>query len=612
MVCKKDRTLRFLFAGLLPILLTCSVQAQQPDSPSKAEFRAVTFGTDDARSTTQLNKLAADGWEYVGPLGNGAAVFRKRARSAEECALEQLQGTWRLVSESDTIFRVQGRQWITKVSGNVSQAGIIRRIEVKDSLNHIDLLIDEGSNVGSTAYSIYALEGDTLKYCWGHPRPTNFGPNTLIYRREASNDAAIRKGLEKLQGVWTSQGHKLTIDASSWRWIPPDGGQTLAGKLQWVGEKGDVDQVDLLVTEGYTRGQTCEAIFHLQGETLHSCHAWCSATSDYGPRPTAFQTDGEYHHYPWKRLVPEAGVSGRCVTQPESSSDGSWLGDVLAELVEAGAALVLEVTGLGCQTEVTGMTLPSPRYLQHAPQYIPPSPPFPLPRELASMEAAAARDEKKTPRIVILTWATTALPDEFPDADRQLHDQFVRHLQGMAKDARDNPVLVSAHEVEQFKKAHPNWRDLGLTAISEALGADGVITLEINALHLYDKGSMQQLLRGRASVTVTSADLTRPSEPSRTSLVTCTYPERSAGPVPAEDDVQVMDFRERFLQHLVAKIVLSQSRVECYSSDPNQRMQELLNSSEDRRQIEAEWERIWFTDQPSHLTPERVHGGVQP
>jgi hypothetical protein len=47
-------------------------------------------------------------------------------------------------------------------------------------------------------------------------------------------------------------------------------------------------------------------------------------------------------------------------------------------------------TATGCQTWVGGMTLPSGHYLQHPPQYIPPSPPFPLPRELASQEAAAA------------------------------------------------------------------------------------------------------------------------------------------------------------------------------------------------------------------------------
>jgi hypothetical protein len=51
--------------------------------------------------------------------------------------------------------------------------------------------------------------------------------------------------------------------------------------------------------------------------------------------------------------------------------------------------------------------------------------------------------------------------------------------------------------------------------------------------------------------------------------------------------------------------------INAYSSDPNRRMTELINQSEDLRQIELEWERIWFVDQPSHLTPERVHGGIQ-
>lgn len=47
------------------------------------------------------------------------------------------------------------------------------------------------------------------------------------------------------------------------------------------------------------------------------------------------------------------------------------------------------------------------------------------------------------------------------------------------------------------------------------------------------------------------------------------------------------------------------------SDDANRRMRELLNTSNDLRDIEREWESIWFTDQPSHLTPERVHGGIQ-
>jgi hypothetical protein len=72
--------------------------------------------------------------------------------------------------------------------------------------------------------------------------------------------------------------------------------------------------------------------------------------------------------------------------------------------------------------------------------------------------------------------------------------------------------------------------------------------------------------------------------------------------------------RRLLLSIAVAGLILSQTGcfLNIYSSDPNRRVRELLNQSEDLRQIEYEWERIWFTDMPSHLTPERVDGGVMP
>ena len=51
--------------------------------------------------------------------------------------------------------------------------------------------------------------------------------------------------------------------------------------------------------------------------------------------------------------------------------------------------------------------------------------------------------------------------------------------------------------------------------------------------------------------------------------------------------------------------------ITAYSSDPSMRIKALVNQSEDLRQIEQEWSRIWFTDHPSHLTNERVDGGLQ-
>ena len=72
-----------------------------------------------------------------------------------------------------------------------------------------------------------------------------------------------------------------------------------------------------------------------------------------------------------------------------------------------GTCLLLAGLGLGlvsgCQTWVpeAGLTLPSPSYLRHQPQYFPPSPIYPLPRELASLEEAAAQQGANPPRPAI-------------------------------------------------------------------------------------------------------------------------------------------------------------------------------------------------------------------
>ncbi len=49
-----------------------------------------------------------------------------------------------------------------------------------------------------------------------------------------------------------------------------------------------------------------------------------------------------------------------------------------------------------------------------------------------------------------------------------------------------------------------------------------------------------------------------------------------------------------------------------YSSDPMVRMEQQLIDSENLRHAHDEWRRFWMNDQPSHLTPYRIHGGVSP
>ena len=50
--------------------------------------------------------------------------------------------------------------------------------------------------------------------------------------------------------------------------------------------------------------------------------------------------------------------------------------------------------------------------------------------------------------------------------------------------------------------------------------------------------------------------------------------------------------------------------IPAYSGDRIQRGQELLFTSEDLRTAQETWARVWFLDQPSHLNPYRMHGGI--
>jgi hypothetical protein len=71
----------------------------------------------------------------------------------------------------------------------------------------------------------------------------------------------------------------------------------------------------------------------------------------------------------------------------------------------------------------------------------------------------------------------------------------------------------------------------------------------------------------------------------------------------------------RFLILTVLAVTLipgSGCMVNQYSSDPLIRMEENMIDSENLRQMHDEWRRFWMNDQPSHLTPYRVHGGVGP
>ena len=47
-----------------------------------------------------------------------------------------------------------------------------------------------------------------------------------------------------------------------------------------------------------------------------------------------------------------------------------------------------------------------------------------------------------------------------------------------------------------------------------------------------------------------------------------------------------------------------------FSANRAHRTQQLIFTAEDFRTVLKTWERFWFLDQPDHMNPDLVHGGV--
>jgi hypothetical protein len=70
---------------------------------------------------------------------------------------------------------------------------------------------------------------------------------------------------------------------------------------------------------------------------------------------------------------------------------------------------------------------------------------------------------------------------------------------------------------------------------------------------------------------------------------------------------------QRLLQSALLAVCLTTTFgcfIPIYSTRPERRVQQLLYTSEDLRSLVDEWERFWFLDSPSHMTPIRTHGGI--
>jgi hypothetical protein len=185
---------------------------------------------------------------------------------------------------------------------------------------------------------------------------------------------------------------------------------------------------------------------------------------------------------------------------------------------------------------------------------------MPEAREQAKLKELASVNPRKPARVVILTWAGLEMRSEFVNADRQLSEMLAAKLTQMATDNKEGLYVVPPRKVTEFKNSHPRWRELDLADVGRQFGVDYVVYLEFHSLSMYEPGMANQLLRGRAQMTITLVNVHRPDDSPAQMPFSTTYPSDARGPVQAGFDMQPMEFRQQFLAHIAKNLAYYFSR----------------------------------------------------
>ena len=161
------------------VTLLAGEPAGTPKSSVTGELKAVRFSETEEAATHELNQLTAEGWQYVGPLGNGLIAFRKDAKATASAM--PLQGEWEYLSyERDgevkeyqagktPALTISGDKWTVGPSPGGDHG---HRVEIsgRDLVFHglasLGGLSTEGKSPQPTiALGIFELKGNSLTYC---------------------------------------------------------------------------------------------------------------------------------------------------------------------------------------------------------------------------------------------------------------------------------------------------------------------------------------------------------------------------------------------------------------------------------------------------------------
>jgi hypothetical protein len=93
-----------------------------------------------------------------------------------------------------------------------------------------------------------------------------------------------------------------------------------------------------------------------------------------------------------------------------------------------------------------------------------------------------------------------------------------------------------------------------MTEIGRFFKADYLIYLELNKLSLYEPGSYNQMLRGRAEISISVVDMQHPDDTEEPEVKRYVYPADSRGAEAVDLDTPPSLFRQKFLAYVAKRL----------------------------------------------------------
>ncbi|MBI3408389.1 MAG: hypothetical protein HY040_08530 [Planctomycetes bacterium] len=164
-------------------------------------------------------------------------------------------------------------------------------------------------------------------------------------------------------------------------------------------------------------------------------------------------------------------------------------------------------------------------------------------------ECKLASKDKEVQVAIMTTFAYLQTQPELLPVEMELSEKLAQTLRERCKDNKEKIKIIPAAKVKSAVNAA--GQAVSPHEIGKQLKADYVISLEINNMTLYQRGSSQTLYRGNTEINVNVFEIAKPNGEARIwgpKIYSCEYPG-SRGPISATDS-SCQAFRAIFMNKI--------------------------------------------------------------